>query len=377
MNICKPLLLGMSFVFVLNSLALAQSPNPCVALIPPGGLYDIVRSWSTSDIRSAIDDRLYQKQYQTHDQALADGFSLSAIVYGVPLKVGNDFSQQQRDTFNSEYRSQIKRAFSADEKRSFESLSLNKSVFAEVVRCIEHTSGATGQHSDFVAVSACAARFSAWYTPNRTGDTPPKLRGGLSVQGGTCTAWPDTVVPYGKTEISCSRNGRSALVVRLDSEAGTLSGTLPAMTPLGPEPVARPVYQMRATKAAVKTIQLGIYNWTNPNEKVNGGNYFYQDVSPDEAGIVNSVEVSCSGCGVHMWLCPDGGVCTHPGSEKINDSTMRIWMHLDSANPATLTTITLHYSAYENTCVANCDWSIQHARWEAEAAKTCPVVVRR
>jgi hypothetical protein len=147
-----------------------------------------------------------------------------------------------------------------------------------------------------------------------------------------------------------------------------------ALPALGPEPTAKPVIQTQRTRQGQKDFVVNRPNWIPLNEKINGGDYVFFDIQPDEPGSVQSVSVvRCSGCGGHLWLCPDGGVCRFPLYSKLNDSTMRVWAHLDSSD-GTMTEFMLYYAADQQVCTANCDYDAIHAAWVAENARTCPAV---
>ena len=78
---------------VCSASSISAATSSCAKLIPPGGAYDIVRSSSKEDLHDYLDDRMYQKNYGTHNEAIADGFSVGAIVYGVPIKADGTWTK--------------------------------------------------------------------------------------------------------------------------------------------------------------------------------------------------------------------------------------------------------------------------------------------
>ena len=147
-----------------------------------------------------------------------------------------------------------------------------------------------------------------------------------------------------------------------------------ALPPLGPEPTAKPVVDTERTRPATKDFVVNKPNWIPTNEKINGGDYISYDISPDEPGTVLSVGVvTCSGCGGHLWLCPDGGVCKYPLYQKLSDSVMRVYAHTDDSN-GTMTQFRLYYNGDQKVCSANCDYDAKHAAWVAENSRTCAAV---
>src|SRR5262249_750051 len=134
----------------------------CTALVPPGGLYDSFRSWSSSDFQLAIDDYVYRKEYSTHDQALSDGLSLNTIVYGVPLQVRKTFSQSERDTWKEEYKKRTTLNKVIQNRDHFEQLLLNKEAIKLITNCIVETT-AVGLRASFEMVDDCLFQYSVSY----------------------------------------------------------------------------------------------------------------------------------------------------------------------------------------------------------------------
>ena len=159
----KIVLVLIASLFLLSPLYAFGAQSSCSDMIPPGGLYDVIRTWSYSDFKLAEEEYIYQKQYKTHDEAISDGFSLGTVIYGEPLTVGNDFKKEDRDQWNAEYTHRTKRTISDIEKNAYSSLRLNTEAFKDVADCIVKTT-AFGLGHSLKILDGCTAIFTSWFS---------------------------------------------------------------------------------------------------------------------------------------------------------------------------------------------------------------------
>jgi len=371
--VCLTLLL----LLTLLDATLANGTNSCTLLIPPGGAYDIVRTSSSEELHELLDDYIYQKDYKSHDEALKDGFSLQAIVYGVPLKAGATFDQKQKDEWKHEYQARKKLQIDQKKRTQFEQLTLNVPAMQAITKCIAETEG-YGVIASLDPASDCTASFSALYHPIRDSERPPKVSTPpLTIQGGSCDKWPKSVVSFARTVVNCRRNERDALIVTINTRDGPgATASVPAMLNLGSEPTAHDEYGETLTAASAQDITLFHANFTFDGHDLGGyRSEQYHDLVAPQDQIIQSVElVSCTGCTAHFWLCPDGGICPHQLFEKLSDTTWRVYTFQDSNDPPIQLAVKVHYLGKEHKCIANCGADVIRANWLAEKSRSCPAV---
>jgi hypothetical protein len=399
LSACFAILLAM----FLPSSCLASS---CAKLIPPNGAYDILRTSSNEELHEQFDDYLYKKNYGTEDEAIKDGFSVGFPMYGQYLKAGNDFDQVKKKAWFDEYESRTKRKRDSSKAAAFESMTLNVQAMKVVSHCIEATEG-FGIVSDLEPTSDCTATFTARYQGSRDNEPPLKVsKPPLRVQGAPCDKWPKTTIGSAPTTVNCSRSGRDALVVTLNTLDGPSAHEhMDALPQLGTEPAGHDKFADTFTKPATKDFSLYHRNftkWDGPDTDL--GDYrftFYSDIPAPSGGKIESAELlSCVGCGAHFWLCPNNHLCPHPLFDTIDSgggflglmglihlitgsttseapyqsSSLRVWGYRDSTDPQITVNIRLHYFDHETTCIDQCGQDLARAKWLAENARTCPAI---
>jgi hypothetical protein len=170
---------ALALFFVLGMSVVATAPawaaDHCSALIPPGGLYDEIRSVNGSSFQQLIDEYVSTKEYFTHEDAVNDGFSVGAIVYGVPLQLGNTFTENQRSQWKKEFERRYHSQVNQQQYASFRNLRLNIEAFREVVHCITQTSSRPGLNVDLMQIDDYHFNLSVWYAPNGLMDLPPRF----------------------------------------------------------------------------------------------------------------------------------------------------------------------------------------------------------
>ena len=67
------------------------------------GIFNTTTVEQSDDFKQKLNEYIFDSEFSTHEQAMNAGFSLGAIVFGVPLKLGGTFSKEQRDTWRREH----------------------------------------------------------------------------------------------------------------------------------------------------------------------------------------------------------------------------------------------------------------------------------
>lgn len=352
----------------------AGTEDNCSSLIPAGGPYDVFRSYRASDFQLSIDEFVSDKQWTTHQEALNAGLSVGTIVYGVPLQVGGTFDQAKVDQWKRDYQSRTKLDYIEHNRTAFEQLMVNVPLVKAVTDCIVRTKRVFGLSTRHVMSGDCEFTFVASYISDRPNAKQPKLQGALAFTGaGACTAWPQGVpVPPNGYGVNCRRYGRNGVIVTINTDtAGTSQEVVEPLPTLGPEPPA-PICSIQQTKPDVRSATVYRTDWKDGGSDGRGGNMVYFDLSAP--GKITSIDVTgCSGCGGHLWLCPDGGVCGRDLFQPQNDTTWRAWAHLN-ASDATWTSFRINFLGPQEVCVPDREtYEHQHAAWDAENARTCPL----
>jgi hypothetical protein len=97
LQLFRPLLAGS--LFLLFQQAMAQENAASCDKVLTIGIINETLIKSSSQLREAFDDYIYQSDFGTHEEAMNAGLSIGTVVYGIPLKLGATFSKQQKDTW--------------------------------------------------------------------------------------------------------------------------------------------------------------------------------------------------------------------------------------------------------------------------------------
>jgi hypothetical protein len=356
-------------LIAIATVATAYASDRCSILVPPGGLYDHIRKYDDSKLQVLIDEYVSHKEYKTHDEAIADGFSVGTIIYGVPVQAGNTYTQTQRDQWKLDYQSRKKLNYNQEEQHSLESATLNVAAIQEIAHCIVKTTQAhTGVNADLYQVDDCTFRFSAWYVPNSFFDLPPRFKE-LLVSGGECDRADHWYVTYGGWLVQCHRHERNPFSVAMNTSAGTggADGFGPIPDP-GAEP-GRPEYENQYFPAD-----------PNGREYVTSCSYTRPEVGAGKGvcsapGPIYKAQYACNGeyCGYSYAVGP-----TLPGdgydsncNTCVKDGPNLRWARaINSSAPGTAT-YTVWYTMPRQVCVRNCDYDAQHRAWEERNKRTC------
>jgi hypothetical protein len=341
----------------------------CAALVPKDGVYNILRTYNSSNFQEAIDDFISDKNYATHNEAHDAGFSFGAIVYGVPLTANAVFTQSQRDEWKSEYLSHKTVNRSGAAYQSFEKLTLNTEALLIISHCIVATSSpAKGVNVDVLQVDDCHFETTLWYSPTHTGDPEPKFNG-LVVTGGVCAKPGTSIVPYGGKTVSCYRIGRTAFEVAANTSSGSAnSQIMEAIPDPGPEP-PKPIMQTDLIPQAPLVVGVDkdssyFPSKANANPAGDGGHELRVTLTAP-GPITDSVFVPSNGY-IHALLQ------NHPSTEDVPDHPeQKVWRGwTNSADPATIT-FTISYSLPKVSCKTNCDYDAQLTQWTEKTKRTC------
>jgi hypothetical protein len=335
-------------------------------MIPKDGLYDVLRTWSGSDFQQAIDEYVSHKEYKTHDEALADGFSLRTKIYGVPLEVGRSFTKEQRDAWLLDYQKRRSEFTHRSEYTVFEKLTLNKVALREVSHCITRTTNTFGVNADLLQVGDCNLKVYTWYRPNATFDLPPRFLG-LSVTGGQCKDPKRWFVTFGGWEVECWRTWRNGFQVTVNTSANA-AATEP-VDPLpdpGPMPlddrVMAPEYT--TTNAADQDLVHACV-FTRPEMGLGKGTC----AAP---GPIVRATYDCVG-----EYCPwsyAGGSDNYDHDCKtcsISGDTLTFARYINSSAPGTATYKLWYKLPVGKKCVQNCDYGERLARWQIASKRNC------
>jgi hypothetical protein len=397
-TLCLSHLRLIMLIAICSSAAACFGASSCAKLIPPaGGVVDIVRTSTNEELHELLDDYTYKKNYGTEDEAIADGFSVGFRVYGQPLQVGGQFDQAKKKTWFDEYEHRKQHRVDSAKATAFESIKQNVDAIREITRCIVATEG-FGILGGLQQTGDCTASFTAWYRASQDDAPPLELANPpLKVQGGSCDPWPKKSIGSSPGIVDCRRSGRDALVVTIRTTNGpSMSDHIEALPTLGSRPVGHDTYEDTLSKPATKDFTLFHQDftfWNLPGTDL--GDYkmtFFADLPAPNGGKVQSADLlRCTGCGAHFWLCPDKGICPHPLFESVNNGTLldlfgirlggklqgssiRLWAYRNSTDPPIELQVKLHYFDHEMTCVKDCGADQAKANWDAENARTCPVI---
>jgi hypothetical protein len=128
-------MLSLSFMFPILSLPLVAQSDQCNDVLKDG-IFDVSHYNSDSQYRNTLDSWFYESDFQTHQQAADAGLSLGFPVYGVPIKIGGTFDQNQVDSWKKEHAGSVKTGLSYNDSRSAALQLVNKQLVDAWSRCI-------------------------------------------------------------------------------------------------------------------------------------------------------------------------------------------------------------------------------------------------
>lgn len=97
MKFAFPKLIVSVFAFCLLSLvSISASAQECDQVLA-GGIFNTTAISSNAAFARTLNEFIYASDFSSHQQAVDAGLSIGTVVFGVPLKLGGSFSNQQKD----------------------------------------------------------------------------------------------------------------------------------------------------------------------------------------------------------------------------------------------------------------------------------------
>jgi microcystin-dependent protein len=126
--------LVLSLVFVTSASA-QEAPLDCRA-ITERGVFNQSEYASNDSYRRAVDQYIYSSEFRTHSDAREAGFGIGFPVYGVPVKVEGNFSQDERSAWRKESQSRLSDSLSYQQARAAAYSFASPEVASAWVECI-------------------------------------------------------------------------------------------------------------------------------------------------------------------------------------------------------------------------------------------------
>lgn len=159
---------------VLACLNLSAQDDRCAVALQQG-IFNQTNVNSSSQLKTDVDDLIYQSEFKTHSEANAAGFSLGFPVYGVPLQIGGTFSDQQRDTWKKDYVEHHHHILSKEDAYSAATKQVSKDLVDAWLKCISLTSIDGGLTAGIQPRGRDYVYFWVRYVPLATGEGPAQI----------------------------------------------------------------------------------------------------------------------------------------------------------------------------------------------------------